>query len=513
MSQNDRGKAEAEFQKAVSLDPKNQAQRMMLADFYEATGNVGKAQEVIQSLIREKQSDTALKKRLALSYLNQKAYDKAAQVADEVLKGDASDNEARILKAQIFTAQNKTAEAVKELQTVVGKGRGSAQAHYLLGLAYAKDKRGQQAESEWNAAVQIDPKFISAYLALAQYKLDGGDPDSAIRYSQEALKSDQNSAQAHFALGTAFFSKSFYKDAITEFETVLKQNPGNSQVLYRLGMSYARQGDAVKAEAALESALKNNPSDPQSLAGLADLYMARKQPDKAIQRISAQIQKSPQSAVLYELLGQVHAGQKNYVNAEEAFQKSISLDKNRFSAYEQLARIYAVQKSYDKAIAESQKLLAASPQSPQIYILMGMIYEIKNDAEKAKVNYREALKIDSGSAVAANNLAWLLCETGGNLDEALKLAQQAREMMPDSSSVADTLGWIYYKRAAYRSAIDLFEECRKKEPQNATYLYHLGMSYYKSGDQRRAKEFLSQAIKLDVNLPQAVEIKNILAKV
>ncbi len=51
-------------------------------------------------------------------------------------------------------------------------------------------------------------------------------------------------------------------------------------------------------------------------------------------------------------------------------------------------------------------------------------------------------------------LASVMLQSGGNLDVALSLAQTARRGMPDSPNVADTLGWIYYQKGAYRSAVD-----------------------------------------------------------
>ena len=68
-------------------------------------------------------------------------------------------------------AQNKSGEAVKELQAAVNANRNSAEARYLLGLAYLQDKKLQQAETELNEAVKINDKFIQAYSILAQLKL------------------------------------------------------------------------------------------------------------------------------------------------------------------------------------------------------------------------------------------------------------------------------------------------------------------------------------------------------
>ena len=57
------------------------------------------------------------------------------------------------------------------------------------------------------------------------------------------------------------------------------------------------------------------------------------------------------------------------------------------------------------------------------------------------------LEIRKDFAPAANNVAWVLAEHGGNIDEALNWAQVAKEKMPQDPSIMDTLGWIYYKKA------------------------------------------------------------------
>jgi len=60
----------------------------------------------------------------------------------------------------------------------------------------------------------------------------------------------------------------------------------------------------------------------------------------------------------------------------------------------------------------------------------------------------------------------VLLQSGGNVDVALSLAQTARRGMPDSPNAADTLGWVYYQKGAYRSAIDLFQEALQLEEKN-----------------------------------------------
>ena len=51
-----------------------------------------------------------------------------------------------------------------------------------------------------------------------------------------------------------------------------------------------------------------------------------------------------------------------------------------------------------------------------------------------------------------------MLEQGGNVDVAMGLAQTARRGMPDSPNAADTLGWAYYQKGVYQSAISQFQE-------------------------------------------------------
>jgi tetratricopeptide (TPR) repeat protein len=114
--------------------------------------------------------------------------------------------------------------------------------------------------------------------------------------------------------------------------------------------------------------------------------------------------------------------------------------------------------------------------------------------------------------LAANNLAYLLLEHGGNTDVALSYAQLARRGMPDNVNTADTLAWAYYNKGSYQMAIDLLQDAVKKSPKNPTYEYHLGMAYDGVKDRAHAKEHLERALELDPNYAKADEIRKVLAQ-
>lgn len=124
--------------------------------------------------------------------------------------------------------------------------------------------------------------------------------------------------------------------------------------------------------------------------------------------------------------------------------------------------------------------------------------------------YEKALSIDANAPIAANNLAWLLTETGGNLDVALQLAQKAKAALPNSAEVADTLGWVSYRKGLFDQSVAMLKDTVAKQPEVAMFQYHLGLSCAKSGDTQLAIKSLDTALKLDPKAAPAGEAQTIL---
>ena len=145
--------------------------------------------------------------------------------------------------------------------------------------------------------------------------------------------------------------------------------------------------------------------------------------------------------------------------------------------------------------------------------MVGMILQMQGRHEEAQKRYETVVQIDPGAAVAANNLAWLYAERGGNMDVALQLAQTAKSKLTDQPEVNDTLGWIYYKRGIAELAIPPFQESIAKDPKNPVYHYHLGLALKLRGDKVKAREALSQALKLSPNFDGADDARKALAEI
>jgi Flp pilus assembly protein TadD len=109
-------------------------------------------------------------------------------------------------------------------------------------------------------------------------------------------------------------------------------------------------------------------------------------------------------------------------------------------------------------------------------------------------------------------MAYVMLQQGGNLDVAFAMAQTARRQLPDNPNSADTMGWAFYHKQVYTSAITLFKEAVKKEPDNALFNYHLGLAYAKSGQAGLARQQLERVVKIKPNFPKVEELRRAVAE-
>src|SRR5438034_7060946 len=137
---------------------------------------------------------------------------------------------------------------------------------------------------------------------------------------------------------------------------------------------------------------------------------------------------------------------------------------------------------------------ARQPSAVVAPTMVAMILDMQGRTADAQKRYESIIAHDSRAAVAANNLAWLYAERGGNLDVALELARTAKQQMPAQAEVNDTLGWIYYKKNLASLAVSALEESASKDPKNGTFAYHLGLAYAKNGAKGRARTQLERPL-------------------
>ena len=542
-SRNRLPEAEQQFQHAIELDPKSVAPRTalvrllmqegkrpeteafalktkkdlpdnpeayrMLGDFYFATDDLDKAAAEYGSLFNDHPKDPLVRKNYVQILILKNRLDEAAKLNNEILKSNPHDSEALVFKGQIQLRQNDTAGAINSLQTAISNDDGNAIAHYQLGLAYNQQHDETRAEQEWRRAVAVRPDLTDAQGYLALIEKQRGDATALGDTAQQIINYQPASPDGYILKAISEIDRQKYAEAQQDAEQAMQRAPQNPQPYFQMGNIHLAQKHYAQAETFYDQSLEKDPSFTEGLGGLMFTFVAQKQPDKAIAAAHAQIAKSPNVSGFYDLLGTaLFNNKKDLPGAETALRKAIDLDKNNNDALQKLGEVQVAEGSIDKALALYQQGIKDNPNSIGLYILSGEFYQKKQDWDHAKAMYQQALTIQPEHPLASNNLAYLMLQQGGNVDVALAMAQTARRGMPDLASAADTLGWAYYQKGIYQSAIPQFQEAlrlaeKHGEPDNPTVHYHLGLAYEKDHQTQQARQQLEKALKLSPNNAEA----------
>ena len=355
--------------------------------------------------------------------------------------------------------------------------------------------------------MKLNPRLGEARTALAQIHLAEGSVDLALEEAQ-AVQLNPRNLQSAIISGDAYLRKGDLVKSRQVFEAIAKAVPNEPIGPLIASASWrTRRKTMPKPFAYFEEALSRRPAAIEPIAVIAAIKSSQGKGHEARERVTRQLEAAPKSPLLYNLLGQLWMQAKDPGQAEAAFKKAIELDNSLLTAYMNLGQTYRQAGKTDDAVKEYEAVVAKDPKVIQAHMLLGIIHESRKEFDKAKQRYEATLKLNPQFAPAANNLAWILVDQGGNLDMALSYAQTAREGMPNDPSIADTLGWVYYKTSAYLLAVGLLKEAAEKLPNEPVVNYHYGMAEHKNGDAMRAKKALQTALKLSQNFPGADEAK------
>jgi cellulose synthase operon protein C len=194
--------------------------------------------------------------------------------------------------------------------------------------------------------------------------------------------------------------------------------------------------------------------------------------------------------------------------------KTLELDPNYTLAYELLLRTYIATKDLPQTAGRLEKFLASRPNDAHALALGGQVYMQKKEFEKARVAFEKhlAVKPDSNAVAVMNNLSYLYSERFNLPDRGLELARRARELDPNSPSVADTLGWILFGRKEYPQALELISEAATKLPTNGEIQFHLGRVSQVTGRLDEARTAFQKAAASSEDFPGKDEIGRRLAE-
>jgi tetratricopeptide (TPR) repeat protein len=269
--------------------------------------------------------------------------------------------------------------------------------------------------------------------------------------------------------------------------------------------------DAAGARRSYERALALNPGHLEALSDLTALDLAEHKTEAALRRVDAAAGSHGSDPAFLALAARTHAATGDRTGAEALLQRVLKTTPSDQAAYSMLAQVYAADGKLPEARAQVQAMLKANPKFAAGQTLLGMLFEMDHMPADAQRAYEAALAADPKSAVAANNLAAILADGDRDMERAFELARNAKAALPDSPSVDDTLGWIYYKRNMLPLAVAALERSVAANGTDAVPLFHLGMAYARAGDKGKARQTLQKALQLDPGFTGSADARKTLA--
>jgi tetratricopeptide (TPR) repeat protein len=543
--------AERTLNEKVANNPRESAAVIQLATHYQALKRVPEAKATIQKLVdnpkdfpdglmeaarfyaRLRDYETARKyfeagakrndskrgtylKELAQILIVQRRPNEAQRVLDDVLAGNPKDDDARSIRAslQIDTGDPVQLQtAVTEIEAAIKENPKNFVTRFNYARALIAGRQFERARAQLQESIKLGPGYIPARLALAELYYVRGEYGLSRQTAREVLGIDPANLAARLMETSSLASSGERTTARNMLAQVVKEYPNSQEAQVQLALLDLGEKKFVEAEQAFTRLYQSNATDLRPLMGLVETYAAQKKFDKAMQLLKAEAAKHPDWQPLRVALGNVSFRSGNVDDAIMYFTELIKVNPKAADIHLKLGECYAMKGDMTKAVASYQKARELQPNDVLAQLRLGMLYDGLGRRDEARPIYEQILKLQPDNPFALNNLAYLIAETGGDLDQALALAQRAKQRLPDHPDVADTLGWIYIKKQLSDNAVQVLRDLVSKQPARSTYRYHLGLALYQKGDKAGARRELSSALQQKPSKAEEGEIRALLGKI
>ncbi|MBA3353626.1 MAG: tetratricopeptide repeat protein, partial [Blastocatellia bacterium] len=497
--------AREQFKAAADLSPLRSSFKITYAEYLARTGASAEATTYLQTLTKKTPDFLPAWTLLARTTLSGKKPDETLALLENVFSRDPDNVDARLLQAEALLEKQQIKKAVDVLE-LLSRGHPSAPGIKLqLAKAYLQESHPDQAAAALKQAITANPDFVEAILLLAKIDLQAGQTGQAIASLEELLKKRGNLGRAQILLADAYHAAGRLEDAARIFRAQIAQSPKNSEAYTFLGLIQQQQNKPEEARQSFEKARELNPADLIALSKLIDLDLEANNFESASRRAEEQLSKEPKAGSSHLLKGKVLTAKKQWPEAEVTLKKAVELDPNLSSAYDLLVAIYLETGKSDRALRELEAVLAHAPQNKGALMTLASVEEKQGNFAKAADAYQRLLSFDPNDATALNNLAYIYAERLNQIDKGLDLARKARTQAPANAAVADTLGWVLFKRDDYREALPLLEEAAAKISDSPEVKFHAGMAHYMMGQSDAARSYFQQALAMKKDFPSRKE--------
>ncbi len=456
--------ARAAFAKAAELQPGDLEADLGLARALQAQGAHRKALELLSDLIRRRPEAAEAYGLQAGSYIAINDLDAAAQAVGKALELAPSDEKAIAVAADVELRRGFLDRAEKYYRSLVD--RNSANLEGRVGLARILRRKGNlpEAELQLRTLLQESPDAMAVTEELVEVLLAGNRPLEALALCAEAAAAHPNRVR-------------------------LRER--QLSILALLG-----RDDEVYSTA--QKLLSDHPGNVVAHIQLAAMFLRKNLPTLAQEHCAKALAQQPGMEAAYRLETTALLQRGDLEQARDRLERLLAVMPRDLEAMVKMADYHRRKGARDRAVEVLKQAVAAHPGSPLARAHLAQMLFAHGEARGALAEFREALRLSPDDPKALNNLAAAIHYTDGDLDEALALAQRARDLDPGNAQILDTLGWVHHRRGEHAAALPLAQTAVALQPDLPILRYHHGAILAALGRQDEAKAALQRAVAFGV---------------
>jgi tetratricopeptide (TPR) repeat protein len=294
------------------------------------------------------------------------------------------------------------------------------------GLAYAKLGNHSQAIEDYDRAIEINPKYMEAYLnrGAAYGKL--GDNRRAISDYDRAIKINPKCALAYLNRGVAVNELGNHTQAIEDYDRAIEFDPENADAYDNRGAAYAKLGNYSQAISDYNRAIGINPKHAWAYNGRGAAYARLGNKRQATEDYGRAIEINPEYAEAYYNRGILHQGLGNHRQAIEDYNRAIESNSEYAAAYTNRGVAYGILGNNRQAISDYDKAVEIDPKYEKAYYNRGVAYGELGNQSQAVSDYDKAIEINSEYADAYNNRGVAYAKLGNRAQAIEDLKTAAR---------------------------------------------------------------------------------------
>lgn len=494
LSDGNQNEALESLKKAAEYSPLRSANKVDLAQQYLGAGDKEAYRLIIEPLLKKAPKFVPALLLSAKFQASENQLPEARKRIDSVLALDSTNHDAIALSGNLFLADREVSEALEVFEQGVQFFPQSPVAHFNLARASLADNRAAEARNSLMKTLSLNPDYPEAMALMANFQLQSGEYSSAEVNIMKLLARSPEDLGLKLQLAAIKRGQGSPEEAIAIYNELEAAHPENAQLPLLRAQLYAQQDNSTESKKAIEKALERDPDHLLALDLLTSFLISEERHSFALEQVSTRIERNPEIAGYYLIEAKIHVAQEDFDKAEELLLKAIDLDPDNRTPYMILSQVYVRDEKREAALERLQQVVSKNPEDISALMIMCGIYEYEKQFENARYTYEKILKVNPNFPPALNNLAYLYSEKFDQQDNAYEYANRARNLLPHDPAIADTLGWILFKRGDIEWARGLIQESAEKLPDNAEVRYHLGMTYYMLGDEGTAKEHFIKAL-------------------